>query len=244
MLTATSGSRMVRWTSAGVLALLLGCADSDRQQPATPVAPREVPWAEQVDLVRAGEADAVRAPLAAVTPAQWSMLAQQCESLEILEADVSRLSPDRLHEVAGLPRLRQLVLHGPIDDEWIRQIVTIKGLRNLNLPDAEFTNAGLEELADLPELELLRFRSPHVSDEGMQTIASFPALRFLHLIDVPITDEGLLPLHQMTELESFYLDGGRCTDAGLRRLLEALPGLHFHRDQLHLPDDPHSHPHE
>jgi hypothetical protein len=69
------------------------------------------------------------------------------------------------------------------------------------------------------------------------------SLRFLHLIDVPITDAGLAHVSGMTWLESFYLDGGDCTDAGLRGLLQALPELHFHRDQLHLPDDPHAHPH-
>ena len=42
----------------------------------------------------------------------------------------------------------------------------------------------------------------------------------------------------MEQLESFYLDGGRVTEDGLMALLEALPKLHFHRDQQHLPDDP------
>jgi hypothetical protein len=65
-----------------------------------------------------------------------------------------------------------------------------------------------------------------------------PALRFLHLIDVPVTDAGIAHLQSMSRLESFYLDGGRCTDDGLRALLRALPDLHFHLDQLHLPGDP------
>ena len=59
---------------------------------------------------------------------------------------------------------------------------------------------------------------------------------------VPVTDEGIRAIHGMTWLESFYLDGGNATDEGLRQLLTALPELHFHRDQLHIPsDDRHDH---
>jgi hypothetical protein len=101
----------------------------------------------------------------------------------------------------------------------------------------------MQRLAGLKELELLRFGSPHISDDGLAVVSTLPSLRFLPLIDVPITDAGLQHLHSMSGLESFYLDGGRCTDEGLYALLRALPGLHFHRDQLHLPDDPHRHPH-
>jgi hypothetical protein len=230
--------------SAVVAALIVGCTDQGEPPPRTPVEPREVPWEKQIEAVRAGEAESVRMSLSAVTENQWAMLTQQCQSLAVLEADVSLLEPNALEELKALPHLRQLVLHGRVDDAWIHQIAALSGIRHLNLPDAQFTNAGLRTLAALPRLELLRFRSTHVNDEGMRTVATFPALRFLHLIDVPITDEGLAHLHGMADLESFYLDGGRCTDAGLQDLLQALPQLHFHRDQLHLPDDPHAHPHE
>ena len=223
---------------------ILGCTEPVRTPPATPVSPREAPWVEQIAAVRTGSVDAVRTPLTPVTTEQWTMLAQQCESLEVLEVDVRKINPDALDILGGLPELRNLILHGPIDDSWIERIAALSSIQNLNLPDAQFTDEGLVALAALPELELLRFGSAHVTDEGMRTISAFPALRFLHLIDVPITDQGLAHLHGMTALESFYLDGGDCTDSGLRGLLQALPELHFHRDQLHLPDDPHAHPHE
>ncbi len=77
----------------------------------------------------------------------------------------------------------------------------------------------------------------------MACLGRFKRLRALHLIDVPITDAGLDQLHGLAQLESFYLDGSQATDDGILRLLEALPNLHFHRDQQHLDRDPNRHEH-
>jgi len=129
-----------------------------------------------------------------------------------------------------------------VGNEQLEQLTGLETLRQLNLPRGAFDDRGLAAIARLP-LTQLRFHSPQVTDAGMQQIAKIETLRALHLIDVPITDEGLAHLHQMTWLESFYLDGGHCSDTGLSRLLEALPRLHFHKDQLHLPGDDKAHPH-
>ncbi len=73
----------------------------------------------------------------------------------------------------------------------------------------------------------------------MERIAGLSKLRFLHLIDVPITDAGLAKLASMKNLESLYLDRvDNVTDQGLEKLLKALPAVHFHRDQQHMPGDP------
>jgi len=95
----------------------------------------------------------------------------------------------------------------------------------------------------LNELVLLRIGSPNLSDFSIETVAKMTSLKFLHLIDVPITDAGLKHLYGMEHLESFYLDGGRVTEDGLTALLEAMPKLHFHRDQQHLPNDPRANGH-
>jgi hypothetical protein len=195
-----------------------------------------------VQQVRAGESSEIRFVSQPVAPDQWQML-QQCPSLEVLEVDAGLLSANDLQVLADLPELRRLKLTGPVDDADLQQLGSVRQLKMLNLPDGVFTDAGLQQLEPLRELELLRFGSRNVTDAGLAVVPRLGALRFLHLINVPITDAGLKHLHGLTGLESFYLDGGRCTDEGLYTLLNALPGLHFHRDQLHLPDDPHTHPH-
>lgn len=126
-----------------------------------------------------------------------------------------------------------------IEDAQLADLWGLAELRRLNLPNSQISDRGLEVIAkEVPQLELLRVGSPRITDAGLATIAQLNELRFLHLIDVPITDAGLKHLEQMIWLESFYLDGGAVTDRGLSSLIKALPELHFHRDQQHLPSDP------
>jgi hypothetical protein len=218
-----------------------GCVEAPPQQLRAP-RPVESAWENQVQQVRAGESSEIRFVSQPVASDQWQML-EQCPSLEVLEVDAALLSADDLQLLADLPGLRRLKLIGPVDDDDLQQIASARQLKMLNLPDGVFTDDGLQQLETLQELELLRFGSRNVTDAGLAVVPRLDSLRFLHLINVPVTDAGLKHLHGLTGLESFYLDGGRCTDEGLYALLKVLPGLHFHRDQLHLPDDPHTHPH-
>jgi hypothetical protein len=219
-----------------------GCVEAPPQAVRAPQ-PAELAWEDQVDLACTGKSEQIRVVSQPVTPQQWQMLAEQCQSLQVLEVDASLLSADDLQLLADLPGLRRLKLTGPVDDDDLQQIAAARQLTALNLPDGEFTDEGLQKLEPMQKLELLRFGSSSVTDAGLAVVPRLGALRFLHLIDVPVSDAGLKHLHGLTALESFYLDGGRCTDEGLYALLKALPGLHFHRDQLHLRDDPQAHPH-
>lgn len=161
------------------------------------------------------------------------------KELEVLEIYHGDFQLSSLQHLSNLTKLRRLRLERcPIENDAISEICKLKSLEVLNLPAAEFDDSGLAAIATLPQLHLLRFGSQHVSDEGLRVIASMPRLRFLHLLHVPITDAGIEHLSGMHQLESFYLDGGNVSEAGLERLIQALPELHFHRDQTHLSIDP------
>ncbi|REJ90159.1 MAG: hypothetical protein DWQ34_17915 [Planctomycetota bacterium] len=225
-----------------------GCGDhrqADSVRPAGESAAAEQSWGEQVAAVRQGRSRQIIVKRQMITASEWADLREDCESLHVLEVgNAEGLAPADLRVLAGLPELSRLKLVAPIDDAGMEQIAPVKSLTVLNLPAAEFSDAGLAHAAQLPRLELLRFHSPHVTDAGLEHVSRMTSLRFLHLIDVPVTDAGITHLHRMTWLESFYLDGGDCTDEGLSALLTALPDLHFHKDQLHLPGDPLAHPHD
>ena len=166
--------------------------------------------------------------------------------LRVLELYDVSASPTQLaaatRQMSGLERLR--VVGTPLGDAQIFAVCRQHpGLQVLNLPNATFTDAALDALAELPELTLLRFGSPNVTDKGFARLSGQSGLRFLHLINVPISDEGLRHLHDMTQLESLYIDGGNATDQGILALLKANPGIHFHRDQLHVENDPNADDH-
>ncbi|MBX3436899.1 MAG: hypothetical protein KF861_05350 [Planctomycetaceae bacterium] len=245
--TLTDADRR-RWCGhcIGLLVLILvGCRPEAASRPessASANAVAEAAWEEQVRAVRDGQVTEIRTTKP-VTADQWRALEQGCEALTVLDVESLDATDELLSLLGTLPQLERLRIGSPVGDEGLQALRNCRSLRMVNLPEGRFTDAGLMTLAALPEVELLRFHSPHVTDTGMEAIAHMPALRFLHLIDVPITDAGLIPLGKLTHLESFYLDGGNCTDEGLSELIRTLPKLHFHWDQLHLPGDPHSHPH-
>jgi hypothetical protein len=225
-------------------ATVAGCSPTARDADEAAGMPVEAAWSEQVAAVRAGESREIVVQTRPVSTTELLDMAKGCERLQVLEIDECDADEHCYAAIGDLARLRTLKLGAPVDDEALAQIVRAEQLTTLNLPQARFTDAGLEAVASLPNLQLLRFHSPLVTDAGLQPVSGMKSLRFLHLIDVPITDAGLKHLHAMTWLESFYLDGGNCTDESLYALLDALPELHFHKDQLHLPEDPHGHPHQ
>jgi hypothetical protein len=194
-------------------------------------------WSEQLTEVREGRSSEIVISQETISAAQFEQLAEGCDGLTILEIESAGFSNETLAVLEQCPQLKRLKLGMPVNDAGVERIAAATDLEVVNLPAARFTNDGLAALARLPRLELLRFHTPHVTNAGMAHIAEIDSLRFLHVIDVPITDAGLIPLHTMTGLESFYLDGSQCSDDGLRDLLNALPELHFHKDQLHLPGD-------
>lgn len=242
-----SGSGSLRHGLFGLLMVPMvsliapGCDSTEPASPTARVATRKSPeptWAEQLLAVRSGDSRQLIVRDGRIAPAELEELGDHCTLLEVLELDHVDTGPDGLSVVGRLPNLKRIKLGCRIDDDDVAELVRAERLIAVNLPEATFTDRGLQMLASLSDLESLRFRSPHVTDAGIEYIAEMPALRFLHLIEVPVTDAGLEHLSGLVQLESFYLDGGRCTDAGLRTLLSALPELHFHRNQLHLPGDP------
>jgi len=199
-------------------------------------------WAEQIAAVAAGDSFSIRVSDTALSSEQARSLGDVASQLHVLEIaaddDVLRSVPWR-----SLTRLKQLVVHGPVSDNILDQFSELSQLEILNLPQATFTDAGVESLADHLQLQLLRFHSPNVSDACLGTIAKMRSLRFLHILDCPVSDQGLPALHEMQRLESFYLDGSKCTEDGLSKLLKELPDLHFHWNETHLESDDHKHPH-
>ena len=232
--------------------LLVVCAGCSRQaSPTLGTSSREQPSSgegttgsvfraaqEQIDMCArdGGSQLVVRTPVSA---AQWSVITgfSQLDSLELFE---SHFAPSEFIRVSKLQHLRRLRIEDlSLNDAAVAQLAVLPELEVLNAPATVLSDAGLKSLVDrLPKLQLLRIGSPNISDSGMAIIGAMPSLRFLHLVNSPITDQGLLAFHQLPNLESLYIDGGKATERGIRDLMRANPTLHFHLNQVHVPDDP------
>ncbi len=227
------------------LVLLAGCQSRVQDENADSEERNTSTWNEQVQAVLSGETNEIRWTQQSVTGQQFQELLSVNEQLAVLEVDQSEVKNENLSLVLSkLPKLRQLALHGDVNNEQLQLIAeNTTALTVLNLPHASIDDSGLGALTSIEKLELLRLHSSKVSDDGLAAIAECDSLRFLHLIDVPISDAGLQTIAAMEHLESFYLDGGNCTEEGLSELVRQRPRLHFHWNQLHLDDDPNKHAH-
>jgi hypothetical protein len=246
------------WLSIGLLALLAaGCSPPAASVSHVPADAASKPSgraqiAAQLAEVERGASDQILiddAPLGDDDLALLSKFAksEQRQNLHVLLLDGpgNRLTDGAIAHLAGLASLEHLRLRGAaIGDAGLTQIAaSLPNLRILNLPQAQFSDAGLAELGRLPKLEQLRFGSPSVTDAGIAKLPDFPELKRVHLIDVPITAAALQTFAAMPRLESLYLDGAPIGDEAFEQLFAARPKLHVHLGQLHHDLDPHKNDH-
>ena len=97
-------------------------------------------------------------------------------------------------------------------------------VRNENGEVIEFTgfsetDADLEQLRDMPELETLSLiYCEKITDAGLVHLKNLTNLQYLDLMETQITDTGLVHLKNLTNLQSLGLMKTQITDTGLVHL--------------------------
>ena len=154
-----------------------------------------------------------------------------------------RADDARAEMLGSLPGIERLVLReSPLTDVGFARLADCPSLRDLNVPQADCTAAGLRHLARLEKLKSLRLGGPRLEGpEVAAAIADCVPLRSLHLIDVPIGDDGLAALQRLPGLWNLYLDGAGVSDEAWAVYFRACPGVHVHVDQAHHDRDPRRH---
>src|SRR5690606_2919053 len=77
------------------------------------------------------------------------------------------ISPAAIERLAELPQLRQLRLAVPGGDNgFAAAVAAIRTLRSVHLIGIAVTDAGLQELATLPQLQSLYLDDTEISDQG------------------------------------------------------------------------------
>ena len=229
-----------------VAAVLIGCSPSGMTgpsgSPAVMISRGMV--GDQIAAVRTGGADTIVAA-APLTDAEWESL-RGLAGLRELVLEQGRADDDRAEILETLTGLERLVLrNSPLGDAGFQSIARCRVLRDLNVPQAACTAAGVRALTALPHLRSLRLGGPQLAGvEVCEAVASLPQLRSLHLIDVPIGDDGLAILQRLSGLWNLYLDGAGVSDEAWERYFQACPRVHVHIDQAHHDRDPHGHLHE
>lgn len=227
-----------RWLVAAGL-VLGGCGRVAPSPPPAAAVPESV--AAQVAAVRAGRSSRIVAS-APLTDADWESL-RGLDGLKELVLERGRADDGRAGILATLPDIERLVLReSPLTDAGFARLAECRSLRDVNVPQADCTAAGLRQLARLGKLRSLRLGGPRLEGtEVAEAIAECAHLRSLHLIDVPIGDDGLAALQRLQGLWNLYLDGAGVSDEAWAVYFRACPGVHVHVDQAHHDRDPRRH---
>lgn len=85
------------------------------------------------------------------------------------------------------------------------------------------TDAGLEVLEELRDLQILDLTDSQVTDAGLKHLKALPRLERLRLDGSGISDAGLEHLKQMPQLRQVYLFATQVTERGVAELKRALP---------------------
>jgi uncharacterized membrane protein len=101
-------------------------------------------------------------------------------------------------------------------------------LRWLDLGGTAITDAGLSQLADMPNLTRLHLERTHITDAGLASIARLRHLEYLNLYGTEVSDAGLDQLQSMGKLKQLYLWQTKVTPAAGKAFAEA----HTDEDQL------------
>ncbi len=106
------------------------------------------------------------------------------------------------------------------NDETLAILPLLVGVQSLVLKGAQFTDAGFESIANLPDLERLTLHSVSLSTARLEKRARLPRLLSLEMLDCALTDEALRPLKNCQALKNLTVDGrnNRITSEGFARL--------------------------
>jgi hypothetical protein len=134
------------------------------------------------------------------------------------------IEAEDLRYLTVLPALKKASL-GEVDgltDASMKHVGEIKTLTELDLSDAAIGNDGLEPLAALTDLTVLKLAfARQIGDDGMDHVAKLSKLETLFLSGTKVTDAGLKKLSGLSKLKELRLGGQmEITDAGLAALGE------------------------
>ena len=117
----------------------------------------------------------------------------------------------------------------PIDDQGLRHVARLSGLKVLWLAHTPISDKGLAHLRDLKSLRSLQLTdNPQITGAGLVHIGKLSWLKSVSLREIyEVGDDDIAHLTNLTGLTSFATDSDRITDAGVAHLsnLHSLEGL-------------------
>jgi len=112
-----------------------------------------------------------------------------------------------------------------VTDAGLENLKGLTQLQGLNLGGTKVTDTGLENLKGLNQLQWLSLGGTKVTDAGLENLEGLNQLESLNIDVTEITDAGLEHLKGLKQLQELWLVFTKVTDAGVKKLRQALPEL-------------------
>jgi hypothetical protein len=110
-----------------------------------------------------------------------------------------------------------------VTDAELEHLKGLSQLQELYLLCTKVTDAGMERLTGLSQLQWLWLGGTKVTDAGLEHLKGLSQLQRLDLRNTQVTDAGLEHLKGLSHLRLLHLDDTQVTDAGIKKLHQALP---------------------
>ncbi len=137
---------------------------------------------------------------------------------------LSRLSPDDLYRLLFSYLSPGEKSTGP-DDRCVRHLLSLTGLKVLDLNNTNITPEGLKLIRNLKSLESFTIPAG-TTDAGMAHVCQLWSLKALHFSENKVTNAGLAHLANLSSLEELDLGGEHMGDEGLVHIGK-LPSLGY-----------------
>jgi len=144
-------------------------------------------------------------------------------SLELLSISGHRLTDAAMVYVGHMSHLRAVVLNANITDAGLEQLTGLTDLERLDLTQAKITDAGIAQLKNFPQLKTLVLNGTRITNESLPAIAELKTLQRLFLGDTSIDDTAVASLTQMKQLERLFLVNTRISVKAVEELQSVLP---------------------
>jgi len=181
-------------------------------------------------------------------PIAWKSFSQLPQLERFVSDDAGDVTNEELgflHQLMSLEVLSiQATVHHPAPVTWpgrrqsfsavaLKPLSKMPHLRQLALRSDNLTDAGMENIAEVPELLTLKLDG-HFGNEALKSVGKLTKLKRLSLAG-HFDDEGLQYLGSLTNLESLCLSSPHLKGAGLAKLA-ALSDLRYFRIREISPD--------
>ena len=108
-------------------------------------------------------------------------------------------------------------------DADLQLLEALQEIEHLDLTGTEITDQGLRTVAELGELESLSLRDTLITSSGLSHLVGLEALRLLDLRGTAVSETSIDYLRKLPQLQSLELEGTDFTDEGTVDLRRSMP---------------------